>query len=295
VRTLGEAATRYQWRVHAYVVMRNHFHIALELTEPNLSDGMKWLQGTWIRRYNGMRKLIGRPFQDRFKALVVEPGETLGKVCHYIHLNPVRAGAVKVGEVVQYPWSSLVKFTGRERPSWLEASTVLAEPAELPDTKAGWRKYISYLEFLASDDAAKKELISKRLSRGWCVGGVQFRKEMQKQARERGADLERFAGMEPEQVREERSLIWEERLQQLARLAKIDLDELPSPKSHASKSLLASAMKQSSSVSNAWLAKRLDMGQPASASQFVRRWLLSELGKAETERILSRVKGLLPK
>jgi REP element-mobilizing transposase RayT len=52
-RTLGEAAISFGWKVHAYVVMRNHFHLALELTEPNLSLGMKWLQGTWTRRFNG--------------------------------------------------------------------------------------------------------------------------------------------------------------------------------------------------------------------------------------------------
>ena len=66
-RTLGEAAERFGWRVHAYVVMSNHFHLAVELTEPNLSTGMKWLQGTWIRRYNGFRRIhwpaVPRPVQ----------------------------------------------------------------------------------------------------------------------------------------------------------------------------------------------------------------------------------------
>ena len=47
-RTLAEAAERFGWGVHAYVVMRNHFHLAIGLSEPNLSDGMQWLQGTWI-------------------------------------------------------------------------------------------------------------------------------------------------------------------------------------------------------------------------------------------------------
>jgi len=59
-RTLDEAAKRYAWRIHAYVIMGNHFHLGVELTEPNLSEGMKWLQGSWIRRYNGFRKLVGR-------------------------------------------------------------------------------------------------------------------------------------------------------------------------------------------------------------------------------------------
>lgn len=39
---LFEAVTRFGWRLHGYVVMRNHFHLALETPEPNLSVGMKW-------------------------------------------------------------------------------------------------------------------------------------------------------------------------------------------------------------------------------------------------------------
>jgi REP element-mobilizing transposase RayT len=34
-RTLGEAAGRFGLQVHAYVVMRNHFHLAVEIAEPN--------------------------------------------------------------------------------------------------------------------------------------------------------------------------------------------------------------------------------------------------------------------
>ncbi len=54
--TLEATAVRFRWRVHAYAIMRNHFHLAVELTEPNLSEGMRWLQGTWVRRYNRYRK-----------------------------------------------------------------------------------------------------------------------------------------------------------------------------------------------------------------------------------------------
>ena len=39
-RTLDEAAEHFAWHVHAYVVMGNHFHLAVKLAEPNLSDGM---------------------------------------------------------------------------------------------------------------------------------------------------------------------------------------------------------------------------------------------------------------
>ncbi|MDP1581461.1 MAG: transposase [Candidatus Didemnitutus sp.] len=41
---LFEVCAKCGWRLHAYVIMRNHFHLALETPEPNLSVGMKWLQ-----------------------------------------------------------------------------------------------------------------------------------------------------------------------------------------------------------------------------------------------------------
>jgi REP element-mobilizing transposase RayT len=290
VRTLEEAAVRFGWEVHAYVVMSNHFHLALALTEPNLSHGMKWLQGTWVRRHNGFRGLMGRPFQGRYKALLVEPGETLGKVCHYIHLNPVRARLVKATEAARYPWSSLPKFAARPRPSWLQPAVVLAEAGGLPDSAKGWRKYSDCLAFLAEDEPSKKSLTAAKLSRGWCIGGREFKAEVKREHELRGAELERFAGLEPEVVKAERATLWEERLLALAAAAKVDLGRLPPLKSHPAKVRLAAALKQSTSVSNGWLAKRLQMGQPASASQFVRRWLLREEGRRATKALLSRIK-----
>jgi putative transposase len=44
-RVLDEAARRFGWRVHAYVIMRNHYHMAVEIAEPDLSEGMKWPTG----------------------------------------------------------------------------------------------------------------------------------------------------------------------------------------------------------------------------------------------------------
>jgi len=291
-RTLGEAAARYAWRVHAYVVMRNHFHLAIELTEPNLSEGMKWLQGTWIRRYNRYRQLIGRPFQGRYKAILVEPGHVFSQICHYVHLNPVRAGVVAPAEAATYPWSSLPKWPDRKRPAWLWPTTVLSESGGLPDTKAGWRRYGTYLEFLATDEQMKRELVAKRLSRGWCVGARSFKQEFRKDQARKGGDLDlhRFGGLGSDEVRIEREELWEERIQLLAKEANVDLAQLGPRKSAPQKVLLAAALKESTSVSNGWLSQRLGMGEPASASQFVRRLLLTLKGRAAVKSLLSRVK-----
>ena len=55
---LLETAARCGWRVHAFVVMSNHYHLAVETPEPNLSEGR--LQGTWATRFNRFRGESGR-------------------------------------------------------------------------------------------------------------------------------------------------------------------------------------------------------------------------------------------
>jgi REP element-mobilizing transposase RayT len=43
LETLGEAAERAAWEIHAYVLMRNHYHFLLVTPNANLVEGMKWL------------------------------------------------------------------------------------------------------------------------------------------------------------------------------------------------------------------------------------------------------------
>lgn len=61
-------------------------------------------------------------------------------------------------------------------------------------------------------------------------------------------------------------------------------------KQRPDKVLLAAVLKRSTSVTNGWLARRLGMGRPASASQFVRRLLLDKNGRAPVDRLLSTFK-----
>jgi REP element-mobilizing transposase RayT len=59
LETLGEACQKTGWRIHAYVLMGNHYHMLLETPEPNLSLGMQWLQSTYTSRYNHRHRLFG--------------------------------------------------------------------------------------------------------------------------------------------------------------------------------------------------------------------------------------------
>ena len=110
IETLAQACARTGWRVHAYVLMSNHYHLLLETPEANLVRGMAWLLSTYTLRYNARHRQRGHVFQGRYKAVMIEAGESgfTERVSTYIHLNPLRAGLVRWPEegLRAYPWSS---------------------------------------------------------------------------------------------------------------------------------------------------------------------------------------------
>jgi REP-associated tyrosine transposase len=56
VQALGEACGMTGWRVHAWVLLGNHYHLMIETPEANLVAWMKWLQNTLTRRFKVSRR-----------------------------------------------------------------------------------------------------------------------------------------------------------------------------------------------------------------------------------------------
>ena len=54
-KSLFETCQKTGWILHAYCVMGNHYHLALETPEPNLSEGMRFLQSIFAIRFNKFR------------------------------------------------------------------------------------------------------------------------------------------------------------------------------------------------------------------------------------------------
>ena len=71
LKCLGEATEKSGWNVHAWCVMSNHYHLCFTTPQPNLVEGMRWLQATFSIRFNRLRNERGHVFQGRYKALVV--------------------------------------------------------------------------------------------------------------------------------------------------------------------------------------------------------------------------------
>src|ERR1035441_6534080 len=92
LKTLAEAGQKTGWQIHAYGLMRNHFHLVLETPNANLVAGMRWFLSAYTIRLNHRQKLFGHVFSGRYKALLVEGSGHgyLKTACDYGHLNPLR-------------------------------------------------------------------------------------------------------------------------------------------------------------------------------------------------------------
>ena len=63
----------FSLRLHAFVLMSNHYHLLLEITEVNLSRSVQWLNTSYSVWFNRRHRRSGHLCQGRFKSVVVEP------------------------------------------------------------------------------------------------------------------------------------------------------------------------------------------------------------------------------
>ena len=128
---LAQVCESHGWRIHAWVLMGNHFHLLLETPQANLVSGMKYLMGTFSQGWNRARLRRGHVFQGRYKAVPVNGTDAdayyFRIVADYIHLNPARAGLAggRNGPLVGYKWSSLPSHQKGNGPDWLVMERVL--------------------------------------------------------------------------------------------------------------------------------------------------------------------------
>jgi putative transposase len=262
---LFEACERSGWLLHAFVIMGNHFHLAVETPKGNLIAGMQWLQSTFANRFNALRGERGHLFQGRYKSLVVEAGDALGQVCHYLHLNPVRAGIMPVERLSDYPASSYWYLARpKERPAFLRVEAALSAAGELPDRAAGWKSYASYLAWQAAEGPAGKNAAYVSLTQGWAIGGGEFKAAL---LRDHAVATEARA-WQSEGVREVRAAHWQKALNEVLKgvPASARADQR---KSAPWKVAIAAHLKATTDVPNRWLAEQLDMGSPFYVSKHV--------------------------
>ena len=110
---LEDAQRRFAFRLYAYVLMPNHFHLLLEVGSHPLFKVMQSLLYRHTRYFNNRHRMVGHLFQGRYRAILCDKDSYLLELVRYLHLNPVRAGLAE--HAAQYPWSShAVLLKGRD-------------------------------------------------------------------------------------------------------------------------------------------------------------------------------------
>jgi REP element-mobilizing transposase RayT len=107
---LAQVSKDYNWLIHAYCLMDNHYHLLIETPDGNLSKGMRQLNGVYTQITNHYHGKVGHVFQGRYKAILVQKENYLLELARYIVLNPVRARMVR--EAKDWPWSSYRQTAG---------------------------------------------------------------------------------------------------------------------------------------------------------------------------------------
>jgi REP element-mobilizing transposase RayT len=292
IECLFQTCERMGWRLHAFCLMRNHYHLAVETPRGNLVTGVHWLQSTFGNRFNRFRGEHGRAFQGRYQAILVEPGRHLAQLVNYIHLNPVRAKVVTLDQLGQFRWSSYRHFMrgAGERPPFLLCETWLQDNGGLADTPQGWLAYHDHLAWLMGDATRQKEAAFEHMSRGWVYGGEAFQKNLLGKFK-RMPNAEDWGGKEVDEINR---LEWKKLLHQALRILERDLTTAHTePKSAPWKIGVATWLKQRSSVSNRWLTEQLGMGAPDAVSRYVGDCLKSQRPEAQLviDRLTTRVRG----
>jgi REP-associated tyrosine transposase len=308
LRTLGEASERSGFRVHAFVVMTNHYHILLETPEANLSRGMGWLQNAFTRRINTRHRLWGHLFGGRYKAILVEPGNCFWALLDYIHLNPVRAGIVQEKDGIEsYAWSSLPHYLEptRKRPPWMETATGF-EVCGCADTASGRSEFLDLLErrvdwrsprqagtIFAEGDGKPQLAVYSSLHRGWFFGSESFREKLLKMLAKRPTRIEKANGYHGPQLND----YAEKRAGDLIGAALehfgIDLFTLQQArKGDWRKGLLAAMIQKETTVRLDWISEQLKTGTRAGTSRLAtetRRRLATDRGLRRQAEAISRI------
>lgn len=122
---LQEGVERFGHRIHAFCLMTNHLHLAVQIADVSLSKIMQNLAFRYTRWVNRQQRRTGHLFQGRYKAVLVDGEAYLLELIRYIHLNPVRARLVR--DPARYRWSGHRAYLGQESLPWLCTDWVLSQ------------------------------------------------------------------------------------------------------------------------------------------------------------------------
>lgn len=133
INIFKELEDQFNCKIHAFILMSNHYHLLISTPDSNLGEAMKYLHREVARAANKVAGRINHFFGGRYKWSVIYEEAYYWNSIKYIFRNPVRAGICK--DVSEYQFSSL--NTSYEDFKW-EMTDFFNKPNELIDLDLDW-------------------------------------------------------------------------------------------------------------------------------------------------------------
>ncbi len=137
VQVLFESCLIHGARVHALVLMPNHFHLLITCPESDLGTLMGDFGTEFTKRHNRASDRVGHLFRGRYHWSLIDSSLYAAHAIRYVYRNPVRAGLVEAEHILDYPYSTLPMKLGI-RPTELtlhpmDSYLVPSSPADLAE------------------------------------------------------------------------------------------------------------------------------------------------------------------
>jgi REP element-mobilizing transposase RayT len=165
---LEDYKNRYNFLIHCFVLMDNHYHLVIETLRPNLIKIMHGLNSGYTGYFNKKYKRSGHLFQGRYKAIIVDKENYLLELSRYVHLNPLRAKIINKPQ--DYKWSSYGGYIRKKEVNNLNNYNWLLSIFGNEEKKSRRQ----YKEFVEEGIAKKLENPVKRAVGNMILGSKEF-------------------------------------------------------------------------------------------------------------------------
>ncbi len=126
VELIGEACSRYGWRIFGYCLIPGSYHLLVQTLKPTLTRGMRHIGGGFTQEVNRRRQRSGPLFRTRYRAILFEKDVYLGPLLSYLAHEPVHLGLCPAAE--QWRWGSARFFDdtngAHKPPVWLATDVI---------------------------------------------------------------------------------------------------------------------------------------------------------------------------
>jgi putative transposase len=177
-RLLALAVARYRCRLHGFYWEPDAVHLAIQVSDRPVGRFLQWLCG-WYSRSVSNGRAKESLFEQNYRAMLIEPGQTLLRLIRYLHLGPVDAGTA--ADPADSALSSHRAYLGIVHIPWLTTSVALRLLA--PSLEGGRVEYRRWMMQGTMPSEGKLAVLSQ---------------QMEKNSATVAAGVDRHRGLHPE-------------------------------------------------------------------------------------------------